>query len=122
MKGGQLEHSFTLDELKSEDRFTLAINHIKLSTDGQSPAFEVKALGNPVTTSMIDLLVTHPTASAKHWRVVDAAGREVGNGQFVRDAGLQHRLTVPGMRNRGAYVVQVEMNNGETQQVRILKN
>lgn len=122
MKGGQLEHSFTLDELKSEGRFTLAINHVKLSADGLLPAFEVKALGNPVTTSSIDLLISHPTAAAKQWRVVDATGREVGNGQLLMDAGLQHRLTVPGMRSPGAYIVQVEMDNGETQQVRILKN
>ncbi len=121
MKGGQLAHNFTLDELRSEGRFLLAINHVKLSADGQSPAFEVKALGNPVTAPVIDLLISHPTASAKRWRVVDAMGRETGAGAFASDAGIQHRLTVPGMRNPGAYVVQVEMDNGETQQVRIVK-
>ena len=121
MKGGQLSHDFTLDALKSEGRFILAINHVKLSSDGQSPAFDVKALGNPVTTSIIDLMITHPTASAKRWRVVDAMGRETGAGAFASDAGIQHRLTVPGMRNPGAYVVQIEMDNGETQQVRIVK-
>ena len=122
MKGGQLAHSFTLDELKSEGRFLLAINHVKLSADGQSPAFEVKALGNPVTTSIVDLLISHPTATAKRWRVVDAAGREAGQGSFSPSGGLQYRLTVPGMRNSGAYIVQVEMDNGDTQQVRILRN
>jgi hypothetical protein len=59
---------------------------------------------------------------AKRWRVVDAAGRETGQGSFSASGGLQHRLTVPGMRNTGAYIVQVVMDNGETQQVRILKN
>jgi hypothetical protein len=122
MNGGQLAHNFTLDELKSEGRFLLAINHVKLSADGQSPAFEVKALGNPVTATVIDLLISHPTAMAKRWRVVDAAGRETGQGSFSASGGLQHRLTVPGMRNPGAYIVQVEMDNGETQQVRIIKN
>jgi hypothetical protein len=122
MNGGQLAHNFTLDELRSEGRFLLAINHVKLSADGQSPAFEVKALGNPVTAPVIDLLISHPTAMAKRWRVVDAAGRETGQGSFSASGGLQHRLTVPGMRNPGAYIVQVEMDNGETQQVRILKN
>ena len=92
-----------------------------MTADGQSPAFDVKALGNPVTTSVIDLMITHPTASAKRWRVVDAMGRETGAGAFASDAGIQHRLTVPGMRNPGAYVVQIEMDNGETQQVRIVK-
>ena len=122
MKGGELTHHFTLDELKSEGRFLLAINHVKLSADGQSAAFEVKALGNPIKGNVIDLLVTHPTASAKRWRVIDAIGRETGAGLFAADAGIQHRLMVPGMRDPGAYVVQVEMDNGETQYVRILKN
>ena len=48
-------------------------------------------------------------------------GRETGMGVFASDAGIQHRLTVPGMRNPGAYVVLVEMDNGETQHVRIVK-
>ena len=122
MKGGQLAHSFTLDELKSEGRFLLAINHVKMSADGQLPVFEAKALGNPMTGNVIELQLTHPSAAPKRWRVVDATGREAGAGLFATDAGIQHRLTVPGMRNPGVYVLQVEMDNGETQQVRILKN
>jgi hypothetical protein len=43
-------------------------------------------------------------------------------GVFATDAGIQHRLTVPGMRSSGVYVLQVELDNGETQQLRILKN
>ena len=49
-------------------------------------------------------------------------GREAGTGDFVTDAGIQHRLTVQGMRTPGIYVVQVEMDNGETSQVRIQRN
>lgn len=122
VKDGSLTYAYQAGEQKEEGRFLLAINHVKLSADGQSPAFEVKLLGNPVTTSVIDLLVSHPTAMAKRWRVVDAAGRETGQGSFSTSGGLQHRLTVPGMRTPGAYIVQVEMDNGETQQVRILRN
>jgi hypothetical protein len=44
------------------------------------------APGNPVTGNTIDLLLTHPTASAKRWRVVDAMGRETGTGVFTTDA------------------------------------
>jgi hypothetical protein len=122
MQGGTLKYTLKLEELKSEGRFLLAINHIKLDADGQLPGFEVKALGNPVTGNTIDLLLTHPTASAKAWRVIDITGREAGVGTFAKDAGIQHRLTVPGMRNPGVYVVQISMDNGETQQLRILKN
>ena len=106
---------------KRQGRFLLAINHIKLDADGQLPGFEVKALGNPVSGNTIDLLLTHPTASAKSWRVIDITGREAGAGTFAKDSGIQHRLTVSGMRNPGVYVLQVEMDNGETQQLRILK-
>ncbi len=122
MRDGQISYKLRLEELKSEGRFLLAINHVKLSADGQSPVFEAKALGNPVSGNVIDLLLTHPTAAAKRWRVVDAMGREAGVGVFATDAGIQHRLTVPGMRSAGVYVLQVEMDNGETQQLRILKN
>ena len=122
MRNGLLSYKIRLEELKSEGRFLLAINHVKMSADGQLPVFEAKALGNPVTGNVIDLQLTHPTAAPKRWRVVDAMGREAGAGLFATDAGIQHRLTVPGMRNPGVYVLQVEMDNGETQQVRILKN
>ena len=121
MQGGTLKYTIKLEELKSEGRFLLAINHIKLDADGQLPGFDVKALGNPVTGNTIDLLLTHPTATAKRWRVVDAMGREADVGVFATDAGVQHRLTVTGMRNPGVYVLQVEMDNGETKQLRILK-
>jgi autotransporter-associated beta strand protein len=122
MQGGEIKYKFKLEELKSEGRFLLAINHIKLDADGKIPGFDVKALGNPVTGNTIDLLLTHPTATAQSWRVIDITGREAGAGTFAKDAGIQHRLTVPGMRNPGVYVVQISMDNGETQQLRILKN
>jgi hypothetical protein len=121
MQGGTLKYTLRLEDLRSEGRFLLAINHIKLDADGQIPGFGLKSLGNPVTGNTIDLLLTHPTAAAKRWRVVDAMGRETGAGVFATDAGVQHRLAVPGMRNPGAYVLQVEMDNGETRQLRILK-
>lgn len=79
------------------------------------------APGNPVTGNTIDLLLTHPTAAAKRWWVIDITGREAGTGTFAKDAGVQYRLAVPGMRNPGAYVLQVEMDNGKTRQLRILK-
>ena len=55
-------------------------------------------------------------------RVMDAMGREAGVGVFATDAGIQHKLTVPGMRSAGVYVLQVERDTGETQQWRSLKN
>jgi hypothetical protein len=122
MQGGEIKYKFKLEALKSEGRFLLAINHIKLDADGNLPGFEVKALGNPVTGNTIDLLLAHPTATAQSWRLIDIMGREAGAGTFAKEAGIQHRLTVPGMRNPGVYVVQVSMDNGETQQLRILKN
>ena len=121
MRGGQLTHSFSLEELRSDGRFLLAINHVAVDGDG-SAAFDVKVLGNPVRTSVVDLLVTHPTANAKQWRMVDANGREVGNGAFpTKETGVQHRLNVPGMRQPGVYFVQVQMDNGESRQLRILR-
>lgn len=122
MKGDTLKYRVRLDELKAEGRFVLAINHVKADMDGLMPALQLKALGNPVSGQTIDLLVTHPTAYARRWKVWDITGREAGAGIFTTDAGIQHRLTVPGMRNPGIYIVQVEMDNGETSQLRIQRN
>jgi hypothetical protein len=122
MKGNTLKYKVPLDKLKSEGRFVLAINHVKPDSDGSMPGLQLKVLGNPVTGNTIDLLVTHPTAAAKRWKVWDMTGREAGSGVFAADAGIQHRLTVPGMRNPGIYLVQVEMENGETSQLRIQRN
>jgi hypothetical protein len=122
MKGDTLKYRVRLDELKAEGRFVLAINHVKADMDGLMPALQLKALGNPVRGQTIDLLVTHPTAYARRWKVWDITGREAGAGIFTTDAGIQHRLTVPGMRNPGIYIVQVEMDNGETSQLRIQRN
>jgi hypothetical protein len=122
LQDDRLRYTFPMGSLKEEGRFLLAINHVKMSADGQWPVFEAKVLGNPVTGNVIDLQLTHPYAAPKRWRVVDVTGREAGAGLFATDAGIQHRLTVPGMRDPGVYVLQVEMDNAETQQVRILKN
>ena len=122
MKGDTIKYKVRLDELKSEGRFVLAINHVKPDTDGSMPGLQLKVLGNPVNGNTIDLLVTHPTAAAKRWKVWDMTGREAGAGVFATDAGIQHRLTVPGMRNPGIYLVQVEMDNGETSQLKIQRN
>jgi hypothetical protein len=122
MKGDTIKYKIHLEEKKSEGRFILAINHVKPDTDGQMPGLQLKALGNPVNGQAIDLLVTHPTASPRRWKVWDMSGREAGSGVFATDAGIQYRLTVPGMRNLGIYVVQVEMDNGETSQLRIQRN
>jgi hypothetical protein len=122
MKGDTIKYKVRLDELKSEGRFVLAINHVKPDTDGSMPSLQLKVLGNPVAGNIIDLLVSHPTASAKRWKVWDMTGREAGSGVFSTDAGIQHRLTVLGMRNPGIYLVQVEMDNGETSQLRVQRN
>jgi hypothetical protein len=113
MRGNELRYDFQLESLKTEGRFTLAINHVKLDADGTSPVFEVKLLGNPVSGDRLDMLVAHPTAQASRWMVLNAAGQQVGSGRLDSQSGLQHRLTVPGMRQPGSYLLKVQMDNGE---------
>lgn len=113
MRGNELRYDFRLESLKTEGRFTLAINHVKLDADGVSPVFEVKLLGNPVSGDRLDMLVTHPAAKASQWIVLNAAGQQVAAGRFADDAGIQHQLTVTGMRNSGTYILKLQMDNGE---------
>lgn len=113
MRGNELRYDFQLESLKSEGRFTLAINHVKLDADGQLPVFDVKLLGNPVSGDRLDMIVAHPSAQASRWTVLNAAGQQVAAGRFAADAGVQHRVTVPGMRQTGTYLLKVQMDNGE---------
>ena len=121
MRGNELRYDFQLESLKTEGRFTLAINHVKLDADGQTPAFEVKLLGNPVTSDRLQLLVTHPTAAARAWRVMASDGRLVGQGNLQQSSSVQHSITVPAMRNAGSYLLQVEMDNGELKSIPFLR-
>jgi hypothetical protein len=113
MRGNELRYDFQLESLKTEGRFTLAINHVKLDADGQLPLFDVKLLGNPVAGDRLDMIVAHPSAQASRWMVLNAAGQQVGAGRFGSDIGVQHQLTVPGMRQPGTYMLKVQMDNGE---------
>ena len=123
MKDGRISYAFNLEELKSENRFLLAINHIKLSPDGSTSAFDVKLLGNPVTTPTMDLIITHPTAAAARWLLLNTAGQQVGVGSFSKDVpGVQHRINAPGMNASGNYILKVYMDNGDEKIVRIIKN
>lgn len=123
VKGGRLSYAFNLDELKSENRFLLAINHLKLNPDGLTSPFDVKLLGNPVTTPSIDLIITHPTAAASRWQLLNTAGQQVGSGTFNKDMqGVQHKVSVPGMNAAGSYILKVYMDNGDEKIVRVIKN
>ena len=123
MQGGRLTYPFTMDELKSADRFQLAINHVKVDGTDALPGFDVRLLGNPVRDERIDLLLVHPSAQPKTWSVMDNTGRTVGRGGFSGGKwDMQHRVTVPGMRQPGMYVLKVEMDNGEERSVQVVRN
>jgi hypothetical protein len=78
-------------------------------------------LGNPVSSDRLQLLVTHPTAAARTWRVIASDGRLVGQGNLQQSSSVQHSITVPAMRNTGSYLLQVEMDNGELKSVPFLR-
>jgi hypothetical protein len=123
MQGGRLNYAFTMEELKSADRFQLAVNHVKVDDGGKVPGFEVRLLGNPVKDDRIELLLTHPSAMPKSWSVMDNTGRTVGTGGFGSGkSDVQHRVTVPGMRQPGVYVLKVEMDNGDERSVQVVRN
>jgi hypothetical protein len=122
MRGGELRYDFQLETLKSEGRFMLAVNHVRVDKDGVSPAFDVRLLGNPVTSDRLDVLVMHPTAKAEKWSVLTASGQQAGTGAFAGDVEtVQHRITVPGMRHPGTYLLRVLMDNGDEKVVKVVR-
>jgi hypothetical protein len=83
---------------------------------------KIQTLGNPVSTSSIDLLINHPEARPRRWIVTSINGARVGEGVFGSvDGNVQHRLNVPGMQQSGVYFLNVEMDNGERQTIRIVR-
>jgi hypothetical protein len=122
LKDGKISYPFTMEELKSEDRFILAINHVKADATGKMTGFEIKMMGNPVTSDRIELMVIHPSAKVKHWSVMTMNGQQVGTGSFLQgDESIQHRLTVPDMRLPGQYILRVMMDNGEEKAVKFIR-
>ena len=122
LKEGRLVYPFTMDDLKSADRFQLAINHVKVDRDGAQPGFNIQLLGNPVTTERIDLLVTHPTARPRRWELASLQGAKMVEGRFeLTEGNVQYRLQTPGIQTSGVYVLKVELDNGEMQQVQVMR-
>ena len=59
--------------------------------------------------------------SAERMYLTVPVGRDELRGIILHLAEV-NGLTVSGMRSAGVYVLQIEMDNGETQQLRIIKN
>jgi hypothetical protein len=119
MTGNSLEYAFRLDRIKVADRFVLAVNHVPPAKERQT---HVLVLGNPVRSDEIDMIITHPIAQPKKWVVSSMNGARIGEGGFKAHAGnVQHRIKVPAMRTSGVYVLQVEMENGDSQTVRVMR-
>jgi len=122
LRGGRLNYGFDMGALKEEGRFVLAVNHLKVDRESLTPSFEVKLLGNPVSTPVLDLLVSHPNSQAQRWSVLDITGRVIGAGAFGNgSADVQHRLSVPGLRSAGSYLLKVEMENGDEKLLRFVR-
>jgi hypothetical protein len=119
MTGDTLQYNFRMDQKKISGRFLVALNHVPVAVPGQ---LKIQTLGNPVSTSAIDLLISHPEARPRRWIVTSINGARVGEGVFGSvDGNVQHRLNVPGMQTAGVYLLNVEMDNGERQTLRIVR-
>ena len=122
MAGHTLRYAFRMDKLRDEGRFLVAINHVAAGLEEHAPSLNLRILGNPVSKETVDILVTHPTAMPKRWVLTNAAGQTLHTGLFtVTKGNVQYRLSTPGMRITGQYQLQVEMDNGERQTVRVMR-
>jgi hypothetical protein len=58
----------------------------------------------------------------KRWVLTTTTGQRVNEGSFaVTEGNVQYHLNVPAMRITGQYYLQVEMDNGERQTVRVVR-
>ena len=122
MAGNTLRYAFRMDKLRDEGRFLVAINHVAAGLEEHAASLNLRILGNPVSKETVDILVTHPTAMPKRWVLTNAAGQTLHTGLFtVTKGNVQYRLSTPGMRITGQYQLQVEMDNGERQTVRVMR-
>jgi hypothetical protein len=122
MSGNTLRYAFRMDKLRDEGRFLVAINHVASGTEETSASLCLRVLGNPVSKESVDILVTHPTAMPKRWVLTNASGQTLHTGSFTITKGnVQYRIHTPGMRITGQYQLQVEMDNGEQQTVRVMR-
>ena len=75
-----------------------------------------------MTTERIDLLVTHPTARPRRWELASLQGAKMVEGRFeLTEGNVQYRLQTPGIQTSGVYVLKVELDNGEMQQVQVMR-
>jgi hypothetical protein len=122
MAGGTGSYKFNITSKKEEGRFILAINHVQADKATGMPGAQLRLLGNPVTGDRIDLLLSHPTASPLRWELRSIQGAKVAAGQFsLSDGNVQYGLKVPGMRASGLYVLRVELDNGEVQTIKVVR-
>jgi cytoskeletal protein CcmA (bactofilin family) len=122
MAGGTGSYTFNMTSKKEEGRFILAINHVLADKNTGIPGSQLRLLGNPVTGDRIDLLLAHPTARPLRWELRSIQGAKVAAGQFsLSDGNIQYGLKVPGMRASGLYVLRVELDNGEVQTIKVMR-
>ena len=119
MTGDTLRYSFRMDQKKISGRFMVAVNHVPISPVNE---VSIKALGNPVTTPNIDVIITHPNAQPHRWVLTSVNGAKIGEGNFQqRDGNVQYRIHVPAMQRSGIYQLSVEMDNGERRSIQIMR-
>ena len=79
MTGDTLQYRFRMDQKKISGRFMVAVNHVPISPVNE---ITIKALGNPVTTPDIDVIITHPNAKPNRWVLTSVNGAKIGEGNF----------------------------------------
>jgi hypothetical protein len=121
LSGNKLSYEFTMAATEESDRFVLAINHINISEKSGITATDVRIMNNPVRSDVIDAIISHPSAKAKSYSVVNASGATVNKGSIQDNNSVQQRLGFGKSNANGVMYLRVDFENGDSKTVKFIK-
>jgi hypothetical protein len=122
LRQDSLKYVFTPESTKLDNRFVLAINHVRVSDPSATETAEMKILGNPVSGSMLNFSFFSPNAMPRRWRVLNMSGQQLAEGQLYSESlNIQYQVLLPSSIISGSYILVVETASGDLWQERFIK-
>ena len=122
LRQDSLKYVFTPESTKLDNRFVLAINHVRVSDPSATETAEMKILGNPVSGSKLNFSFFSPNAMPRRWRVLNMSGQQLAEGQLYSESlNIQYQVLLPSSIISGSYILVVETASGDLWQERFIK-
>jgi hypothetical protein len=122
LRQDSLNYVFTPESTKLDNRFVLAINHVRVYDPSANEAVEMKILGNPVSGTKLNFSFYSPNSMPRRWRMLDMVGRQLGTGLLESESqNIQYQVTLPSLIPAGTYLLLIETASGEIWKERFIK-